>query len=88
MTRFALLASALLVAGMPAMAADPTPAASAGQSDKNDPNKIVCRREEQIGSRLGAKKVCLSVKEWQDREQADRESTERLQRQAGTRPSG
>jgi hypothetical protein len=50
---------------------------------KGDPNKIVCEREEKIGTRLGGKKVCLTVAEWQMRQQADRESAERLQ--AGTR---
>jgi hypothetical protein len=46
---------------------------------KDDPNRIVCQKEEQIGSRLGAKKVCLPLAEWQARQNADREQTERAQ---------
>ena len=50
---------------------------------KGDPNRIVCQKEETIGTRLGAKKVCLPVAEWQARQNADREQTERVQ--SGTR---
>ena len=50
---------------------------------KGDANKIVCQKEETIGTRLGGKKVCLTVAEWQARQQADRDQTERVQ--SGTR---
>jgi hypothetical protein len=50
---------------------------------KGDVNKIVCQKEETIGTRLGGKKVCLTVAEWQARQQADRDQTERVQ--SGTR---
>jgi len=46
---------------------------------KGDPNRIVCQKEETIGTRLGAKKVCLTVAEWQQRAKEDREQTERVQ---------
>lgn len=46
---------------------------------KGDPNKIVCQKEEKIGTRLGAKKMCLTVSEWQQRAKVHREQTERLQ---------
>lgn len=55
---------------------------------KSDVNKLICKREEQIGSRLGAKKVCLTQKQWTDRAEFDREQTERIQQNTGTRPSG
>ena len=55
---------------------------------KGDPNKIVCRKEETLGSRLGAKKVCLTVREWQAREEADREQTEGIQAGVRTRCEG
>jgi len=57
-------------------------------AERAEVNRIVCKKEIPIGSRLGAKKVCLSVKEWQDRADADRDSTERIQQQAPTRSSG
>jgi hypothetical protein len=55
-------------------------------SSENDLDRIVCRKEERIGSRLGAKKVCLTVKEWQDLAQANREEVERAQLNTGVRP--
>ena len=46
---------------------------------KADANKIVCKKQETIGTRLGAKKVCLTVSEWDTRAKDDRERTERVQ---------
>ncbi len=44
-----------------------------------NPDKIVCQKEEKIGTRLGATKVCLTVSEWQSRAKIHREQTERIQ---------
>ena len=44
-----------------------------------EPDKIDCKKEEKIGTRLGAKKVCLTVREWHHRHLADREQTELIQ---------
>ena len=49
---------------------------------KGDSDRIVCQKEEKIGTRLGARKVCLTVSEWNDLRAADRERTEEIQ--AGT----
>lgn len=46
---------------------------------KGDSNKIVCKSEETIGTRLGAKKVCLTVAEWNNLQREQRERTERIQ---------
>jgi hypothetical protein len=46
---------------------------------KGDPNRIVCQKEETIGTRLGGKKVCLPIAEWQARQRADRDQLERVQ---------
>ena len=46
---------------------------------KGDPNKIVCQKEEKIGTRLGGKKVCLTIADWQMRQQADRDAASELQ---------
>lgn len=55
---------------------------------KSDVNKIVCQTEDQIGSRLAAKKVCLTVQQWKERAQANREETERVQQNTGVRSGG
>ncbi len=46
---------------------------------KGNPNRIVCQKEETIGTRLGAKKVCLTVAEWEARKTDDRDQTEHVQ---------
>lgn len=86
MAKFACLASALLVVAVPALAQ--APASAPQELKKSDVNKVVCQKEEQIGSRLGAKKVCLTVKEWLDRAQLNREETERAQQNTGVRAGG
>ena len=47
--------------------------------DKNDPNRIICKRDDTPGTRLGPKKVCMSFRDWEERAQAGREHTERIQ---------
>ena len=49
-----------------------------------DPNKIVCKKEETIGTRLGTRKVCLTAQQWVDKHKEHREFTERIQ--SGTWP--
>ena len=46
---------------------------------KGDPNRIVCRKDETIGTRLGAKKVCLTIEQWQEKHREQREFTEEIQ---------
>ncbi len=50
-------------------------------TDKNELDRMVCEREEQIGSRLGARKVCKTVREWQEQRRVHREEVERVQQQ-------
>ena len=80
------IAAALMATAAPA-AAQTTPAAApnAKSASESDALKIVCKREEAIGSRLGAKKVCLTVQEWKDLAEANREHTEKVQQQSGFR---
>lgn len=83
----ALSAVAVLMAMASPAAAQTTPAAApnAKAAEASDALKIVCKKEEAIGSRLGAKKVCLTVQEWKDLAEANREHTEKIQQQSGFR---
>lgn len=54
---------------------------------KGDPNRIVCKSEETIGTRLGARKVCLTAQQWVDKYKEHREFTEGIQTGARARPS-
>lgn len=44
-----------------------------------DQHKIVCKKEEKVGTRLGARKICLTVAEWNERDRAHKERTEQIQ---------
>lgn len=93
MLRFAYVMGAFALVASPAVAqTSPTQAEQARDipsTDSSDVNRIVCKKEERVGSRLGAKKVCLTVQEWNQRAAEDREETGRVQRDTkmGT-PSG
>lgn len=82
-----------LVAVAPAAAiaqtatSEPQPITVTG-SKGPDANKIVCKTEDTIGSRLGNKKVCLTVQEWKERADYYRDQTETWQRMAPARSSG
>jgi hypothetical protein len=47
-----------------------------------DPNKIICERQETMGTRLGGKKVCKTAFEWQQEREQQRRTLEDVQRQA------
>lgn len=63
---------------------------AAGSALGKDQNKMICEKEEDIGSRLGGKKVCKTALQWQQEREQQRRVLEDTQRQAtstGT-PSG
>jgi hypothetical protein len=88
MLKYLLLAAGVSLAVPVAAQTTVQPQVVENTTAKVDVNKIVCQKEQEIGSRLGAKKVCLTVKQWQDRADADRDQTERVQQTTATRPSG
>lgn len=62
------------------------PAADASKAKKQ--NDVVCEVEEVTGSRLGAKRVCATRSQWQQRAQSDRQAIEKDQTQVGISNSG
>lgn len=82
--------AAALLAGfaMPALAQTSTAAPAQPQTTAkpaNNPNEIVCEKREVTGSRLGAKRVCMTRAQWADRQLQDRQELERVQIQRGTK---
>ena len=55
--------------------------ASAGdkKADAKDPNRIVCEKQEELGSRLGSKRVCMTAAEWQQKRLNERQMIDRSQ---------
>ena len=76
-----------------ALAANPAPqpqqATAATDAKKINPlDKVVCRTEDTLGSRLGGHRVCATVREWQDQQQENRDALEKIQQGQGNVPSG
>ena len=58
------------------------PATTAAPTEKlKNPNRMICEKQEEIGSRLGGKKICKTAQEWQDWRQQNRDQVETWQRQ-------
>ncbi len=70
-----------------AMAETTVQQAKSPDQNLKDANEVVCQREETIGSRLAAKKICLTRKEWDERARINREETERAQQNTAN-PNG
>ena len=64
--------SGILIAGMILGAANGTPAAApTAQGDE----RLVCRTEHTVGTRLGRSRICLTRAQWRERELAERGRT-------------
>lgn len=75
---FVTMASALLA---PMVFA--SPAVAAPEKEK-DPNRMVCEKQEVLGSRLASKRVCKTAAEWKAQRDADRQMIDRSQSQRVT----
>lgn len=81
----ALVICALLLGAAPALAqtSGGAPAAKA-----KDPNRRICEVQDETGSRLRAKKICMTAREWDERRRLERQDLERGQQNSGTPKSG
>ena len=61
---------------LPAMAQEAAPPKPAP-----DPNKVICEKEEVLGSRLATRRVCMTRAQWAERKREDRSTVERSQTQ-------
>ncbi len=59
--------------------AGPAPQPQVAQTAKDPLDKIVCRTEEGLGSRLNRKRVCMSLRDWKEQADDARNATERMQ---------
>ena len=46
---------------------------------KGDPNKVVCEKQEELGSRVRTNTICMTIHDWQIREKEDRDFTQEVQ---------
>ena len=85
MLKASIFAALLAFAVQPAVAKDGSegPAPATAKAKSNDPNRMICQREETTGTRLGARKVCLTAAQWAEKRREHREDIERAQRNVG-----
>jgi hypothetical protein len=57
----------------------PVAARPESSSHNQDPNRVICRSEPVIGSRLQSKRTCLTSSEWARMERDQRETVDRIQ---------
>lgn len=93
MLRAILLGAGVTFVAQPVAAAStepaPAPIVVVGKDGKSvDPNRIICERQETTGSRLGARKVCLTAAQWQEKRREHREQLERAQQNVGIKNEG
>ena len=95
MLKLAYIAAALSMISAPAFAqivfdnSAPAPAAAAAPNPKarSDLDKVVCRTQEEIGSRLQNHKVCMTVDQWKVYAQQYKDQVQEVQSQASVRRS-
>jgi hypothetical protein len=93
-SKFAALAAGLFVCSMAVsaqaqstsvpMTAEPAtqPVPAAAAKPGRDPNQVICRREEEIGSRLGGHKECHTRAEWEQISRDSSDATAQMQNNA------
>ena len=83
MLKSIVIAAAALGVGAPVAAQTPplAPAPAPAAPKAKDPNRIICERQEEIGSRLGGTKVCHTAAQWDEIRRAGRQQAEDWQRQ-------
>lgn len=65
----------------------PASASALEKKDSKDPNRIICEKQNVLGSRLATKRVCMTAAEWALQRAAERQSIDKSQvQQKG--PSG
>lgn len=85
------LATILLITAMPAIATPPanpsntTARASEGSQDEviltATDEKVICRRDKTIGSRINAKRICMTARDWAKKTAEERQFVEQRQQQ-------
>lgn len=76
MTKYLILGFLLVpAAGLAQPPADGARAARSG----SDPNQIICRRQQRLGTRLDVERVCMTRAQWAENHRLTRESVDHVQ---------
>ena len=74
--------TASLAFAAPALAQAQNSGQPAPASKDKDPNRLICQRVEETGSRVASRKVCMTAQQWEEKRRADREFLEDAQQRS------
>ena len=80
------IASSIIVVG-PASAQNGAQAAPQARA-AGDPSEVVCEKQSVVGSRLAARRVCMTRQQWAEQKLLDRQDTEKTQSRIDHDPAG
>lgn len=83
MLKIVMAAAGLSLVAVPVLAQVTSIETSRPALKSKDPNRIVCERQDTTGTRLGARKVCLTASQWAEKRREHREELERAQKNVG-----
>ena len=83
--RVSIRRSVLMVAGLALL---PAVAQAEDKKAEKDPNRMVCEKQEVVGSRLATKRVCMTAGEWEQKRREERQMIDRSQVQQRGPTSG
>jgi invasion protein IalB len=81
-TLLAGVACMTLVFGAASAVAQAPGTDSANPAAKKDPNRIVCEKIQETGSRLNSRKVCMTAQQWEEQRRRDRENLQDAQQRS------
>ena len=82
-TMLAGIAGAALVLGVAPAVAQTQPAELPAPNAKNkDPNRIICEKIQETGSRLNIRRVCMTATQWEEQKRRDRENLQDAQQRS------
>lgn len=79
---------ALMAGAAPAAAQTTSSASPSPNSTQKDPNRIICERIQDTGSRLASKRICMTALQWEEQRRQDRNAVEENQRKTQGPTSG
>jgi hypothetical protein len=77
----AIVVMTVLAAPATGQTTAPAQPQQAAPAAKGDPNRIICERQEEIGTRLGGKKVCKTKAQWDEERLQERQALDKFQQQ-------
>ena len=79
--KFVAFGAAAMLSAMPALAGDNQ---TTTKRAPKDPNEMVCQKQEVLGSRVAAKRVCMTRSEWAEQRRLDRMDLDKAQTGRGS----